>query len=449
MSEDKLRLAREIVHDEPDEAIRLCNEVLNDHMDDVAAQRALFMAAYIMMEAERYGLSYNLYARCAELNPNVSAIWSNMGMCLEDYSPEKAIECFQRAYKLDPDNAHAYANEGLMWLQSGNPQACIDLSQKALSLDPDLRSAKHNKGLAQLMLRDFKAGWKNYFDTLGVKHREARDYGLPEWNGEPGTVIVYGEQGVGDEIMFATCLEDMSRTNDIIFDTDSRLEGLFGRTFDFPVYGTRFKTETPLLDEHEADYQCAIGQLPYFYRNRDEDFPGTPYLKPDPERQLQWKALFDTFKGKKIGVAWRGGIQRTGEHKRSLELSDLEPLLNDHDTFISLEYKAVDQNELDRYGIKSYPRATGKGGDIDDLAALVSQLDYVICPCTTVVYIAGGLGVPCDVLVPEHPGYRYHTEGIDFPWFDCVSLRRQKGTWRELVEKIADFQEIYACLQSA
>ena len=441
MTDQRLLEAKEIVNDHPDEALALCNGVLNEHMDDATAQQALFMAGYIMMQAERYGLAYNLYRRCAELNPGISEVWSNMGMCLEEKDPEEAKRCFRKAYELNPDNHSAYANEGLMCLQTGEPERCIELSERALRLDPSLRSATHNLGLAKLMLREWDEGWKLYHDTLGVKHREARDYGLPDWNGEPGTVVVYGEQGVGDEIMFASCLFDLQETNSILLDCDSRLEGLFRRTFDFPVYGTRFRTQTPLLDEHQPDYQLAIGQLPHFFRKKDADFPGNSYLKTDPERSLQWRALFDSLPGKKIGIAWRGGLKNTGEARRSLTLEDMEPLVTEGNTYISLEYKETPPEALEM-GIKAYPRATAKGGDIDDLAALIGELDMVICPCTTVVYVAGALGIPCHVLVPDHPGYRYHMEG-QFPWYSSVTLHRKTGTWRELTERVALDHSLY------
>lgn len=441
MSEELLLQARSIINERPDEALAICNDILNDHIDDDIAQKALFMSGYIMMDAERFGLAYNIYQRCAQLNPKLSSVWSNMGMCLEEYSPAKAKKCFKKAYFLDNRNADALANEGLMCLQSGQPERCIELSQKALIIKPELKAAKHNMGLAQLMLRQWKEGWANYHDTLGVKHREGRDYGIPDWNGETGTIVVYGEQGVGDEIMFSTCLHELAKTNDIILDCDARLERLFKRSFDFPVYGTRFKRETPILDDHSPDYQLAIGQLPYFYRNSEESFTGAPHLVPDPDRVIQWEALFKTFKGKKVGIAWRGGLKNTGESKRSLNLDDLLPLFNDQDTFISLEYKPVEQRDLDRYNIKSYPE-TSAGGDIDALAALVSQLDYVVSSCTTIIYIAGALGIPCYVLTPACPGYRYHSEG-DFPWFNSVHLVRQKGTWLKTVEGFVSDNDLH------
>ena len=439
--DERLKRAKQIVHNQPDEALAICNDILNEEFDSILGQQALFMSGYIMMEAERYGLAYHIYERCAQLSPNVSEIYSNMGMCLEEFDPQKAIKMFRKAQQLNPKNAHSMANEGLMMLLTANPHKCIELSLKALAIDPKLRSAKHNMGLAQIMLKQWKEGWRNYYDTHGVKHREKRDYGLPEWDGKSeGKVIVYDEQGVGDSIMFASCLSDITATNDIVLDCDSRLKKVYKDSFDFPVYGTRFKTETPLVDDHpDAKYQIAIGQLPHFYRNTDDSFPGTPYLKADRDQSLMWGALFDTFKGKKIGIAWRGGLRSTGERKRSLELKDFEPLFDDDNTFISLEYKAVNQQEIDEYGIKSYPKTTGKGKDLDGLFALVSQLDFVVSCCTSVIYVAGALGIPCYVMVPDEPGYRYGIDG-GFPWYKSVKLvRKRKGqSWRKVTNKIKE-----------
>lgn len=439
--EEKLKHAKEICGDHPDEAMRICSEIMNADFDGFYGQMALFMTGYIMMEAERFGLAYHIYKRCEQLNPSVSEIYSNMGMCLEEHNPERAKQAFQKAAQINPKNSHALANEALIHLQTGKPEKCVELCNRALEIEPDLKAAQHNKGLALLMLRKWAEGWDLYYKTLGIKCREKRNYGLPEWEGQPGKVLVYGEQGVGDEIMFASCLQDLAKTNDIVLDCDSRLESLFDRSFDFPVYGTRFKKECLWVESEAPDYQIAIGQLPYFYRKSEASFHGEPYLKPDPDQKIMWRALFDTFKGKKIGVAWRGGLQNTGEKKRSLELSDLKPVFDDQNTFISLEYKEVAKTDIDQYGLKSYPDITGKGQKIDGLAAMISQLDAVVTCCTTVVYIAGALGVPCFVLVPDKPGYRYHMKG-NFPWYSSVQLIRKKDSW------ISAAKQAKKCLES-
>lgn len=431
----RLLRAKDIADDQPDEALRLCNAVLND---DYLNDAALFISGYIMMSAERFGLAYNLYKRCAELRPWQSEIYNNMGMCCDDEWPEEAIACFDKALELDANNYHAMINRGLMHLKQGNPSKCIQLCNQALLLDPQSIAAKDNRAQARLMLREWKSGWEDYQWSLGGKNRSKRDYGVPEWKGEPGTVVVYREQGLGDEILFASCFADILKTNPIVIDSDSRLAGVFARSFDCPVYGTGFDRETPLVNEHMIDYQVSMGSLPRFYRNKHKDFPGGAYLKPDPLRCLQWRAVLDTLPGLKIGIAWSGGLRNTGEKGRSIELADFTPLLELPHSFISLEYKQPGQEELDRYGIHHFGRAVNKGVDYDDTLALINECDLVIAVTTTVIHGAGALGKECWCLVPQSPSFRFHLSG-EMPWHNSVKLIRQEKqeSWASVLERTA------------
>lgn len=431
-----LERAKELASTEPDEALRICNDVMNKEFDSEEGQVALFMSGFLMMEAERYGIAYHIFQRCAQMRPKQSEIYSNMGMCLEEERPLEAIRLFEKALKLNSENKSALANLALMYLHTARPQMCIDLCNKVLKLDPDSKAATHNKGLAKLMKRDF-TGWSEFFDTLGVKNREKKNYGFPDWNGEEGTVLVYGEQGVGDEIMFASCFEDLQKTNKIIFDCDRRLESIFKRNFDFEIHGERFSKE-PLKLTEVPDYQCAIGQLPYFYRQKESDFPGKPYLKACPERMKQWEAI---LKDKpRIGIAWRGGTKGTREKYRSIGLDAFEPILELDAQFVNLEYKEVDEGLMKEKDITNWPRAVLKGADLEDTLALISRMDCVVTVCTTVVYLAGALGVPCYVWVPEFCGYRYHSEGDSFPWYNSVKLFR--GEMEEIKGYVEDMHRI-------
>ncbi|MCH7803099.1 MAG: hypothetical protein IH937_03365 [Acidobacteria bacterium] len=439
-SEDKLTIAKSIVNTEPDEALRLCSEVMTEEPDSKMGHAALFMAGYIMLEAERFGLAYHIYSRCAEIRPDMSSCYQNMATSLELIDPDKALKLFQKAQSLDPNNHESMANEGLLWLKKGNPRKCIKLNKKALLMNPGNMVCQHNIGLAKLMLKDW-SGWAEYSATLGVKGRTKVDYGIPEWDGKaPGKLLVYGEQGVGDEIMFVSMLKELMADHEIVLDTDERLRTLFDRSFDCQVYGTRFQSESNIrLDHPDLDYQVAIGQLGELFRSKG-DFPGTHYLVANPDQKIMYRALFDTFPGKKIGIAWTGGTPQMGQHKRSFDVDELHTLLNKPgNTFISLEYNPINQEDMDNFGIKTFPHVTGKGQNIDELASLISQLDMVVTVCTTVVYIAGALGVPCYVLVPSEPSYRYHSEGC-FPWYKSVTLARQKEgqEWRSVVKDLAD-----------
>ena len=147
-------------------------------------------------------------------------------------------------------------------------------------------------------------------------------------------------------------------------------------------------------------------------------------MKACPERQQQWEVILSSKP--RIGIAWSGGTKNTREQFRSFGLETLSPLFDLDAEFVNLQYKSVDQVEMDRYGITNWPRAVLKGCDLEDTLAVISRLDCVVTCCTTVVYLAGALGVPCYVMVPEYCGYRYHNKGDTFPWYKSVKLFRGK-----------------------
>lgn len=429
--QDKLLRAKEIAEINPDVAMRLCNEVLDDDFDN---DMALFIQGYILMSSERFGAAYNIFQRCAQLRPTQTEIWNNMGMCLEVDYPDRAMDCFDRALSLRPDNHHAMINKGLMHLKRAEPEKCVKLCNDALKIDPDSRAAHDNKAQALLMLREWGKGWDEYTHSWGGKHRKKRDFGLPEWKGERDkTVIVYAEQGLGDEILFSSCIPDLQAiSKQVVVECDKRLQGVFERSFGVEAFGTRFEERSPITDWITADCVISIGELPRFFRRSHKAYPGTAYLTADQERCTQWRALLDTLPNKKIGIAWSGGLKNTGKKERSVDLDLLAPLFDLPHTFVSLEYAEPD---LKGYPIKHWSRAVAKSVDYDDTLALINELDLVISVTTTAVHAAGALGKECWCLVPKNPSFRFHLNG-DMPWHKSVKLIRQQDSWEEVIQQI-------------
>lgn len=435
---ERLRLDRK-----PDEALKLCNEFLNEHLGFIPA---MVLAAHILIDSDRIGLAHALMLSASKLAPDEPLVWNNLGICYEKaQNLEEAEKCFIKAMTRNPNDDLALTNLGFVYLQQGKAEKSINCSEKAMRLKPDVPHARFNMGQAQLLQGKWKEGWENYEANLGRHQgRRERVYGtIPRWTGVNGlTLIAYGEQGIGDEISFASCIPDLQRENTVIIECDHRLANLFRRSFKCDVYGTRYKKaalEWPF--HYPIDATVAMGSLPGFYRNSLEAFPGTPYLVADPERRVQWRALLDSLGPKlKVGITWTGGTKRTGTLRRSLELEEMLPILRQDATFVSLQYKdcpeIVDLYKDHGIPIHHWPHAT-QTQDYDDTAALVAELDLVITVQQSAVHIAGGLGVPTWVLTPKAPLWRYGLEGESMPWYKSVRLYRQKTEWVHTIAEVA------------
>jgi tetratricopeptide (TPR) repeat protein len=428
-----------------EKALRLGVAVLQDNFDMIPA---LTICAHVFIDTKRFGLAHALMQRAVQLDPSYGVLWNNLGICYEEQEHlDEAERCFIKALNRNPNDDLALSNLAALYIKKSMPEKALNCATKAFGLNPDIDQIRNNIAQSNLMMGNWKEGWENYDFHLGKPGgRKERMYGpTPRWTGVEGlNLVVHGEQGIGDEISFASCIPDLMRENKVVIECDHRLQGLFRRSFDVPVYGTLYmKGGITWPHEHDLDAKVAIGSLPGFYRNSPESFPGTPYLTADPERRIQWRALLDSMgPKKKVGIAWTGGIAKTGRSHRSMHITDMLPILRQDATFISLQYKPApelyDLMTDTGIAVHHWPHAM-ETKDYDDTAALVAELDLVITVQQSVVHLAGGLGVPCWVMVPtEGALWRYGVTGSEFPWAKSVKIYRQhKKQWHDTVAEVA------------
>jgi len=393
---------------------------------------------YCFMEAGESGLAYQCFKRASDIFPGEPVFWHNMGkLCHERQDEDGAEENFRRALKCKPNFALSLSGLAMTSLYKADYPASIAYANRSLAEDPTDVEAKQNRGMAYLAMKRWREGWIDYQGNVNVdKNRRVPNYGdSVMWDGTKGLdLVICGEQGIGDEISFASCIKDVVRdSKSVTIECDTRLERLFQRSFPTcEVHGTRYKKVDPawrLAKKYDA--HCLMGRLPMFYRNKDSDFHGEPYLIPDEQKVVQWKALLESLGPKpRIGISWTGGLKHTGQKKRSVTLDTYAPLFKAVDAhWISLQYKEPEVKEAEeKYGVKihDWDWAT-RVADYDQAVALISQLDLVISVCTTAVHAAGALGIETWCLVPEKPLWRYMVEGEWFPWAKSVTLHRQKG----------------------
>lgn len=322
----------------------------------------------------------------------------------------------------------------------------------ALQRTPSDPMLHYGKALLRLIRHDFASGWQEYRYRIQNEPGSMRILPFPEWQGGPLTgkrIVIAQEQGMGDQIMFASCLPDLlaRQPEKVYLEANERLASLFQRSFpDIQVISARQVQHFDWLDQaHDADLYIQAGNLPGIFRNHLADFPRHHgYLVADPVRQDYWRQQLQSRRGQlKIGFAWKGGTEKTRSFLRSLTPPDIATLFTAVDaTWVCLQYgsTAGETGELgspDNGATLVFPENVGQ--DMDDFAALVSVLDLVITPCNTTVHVAGALGIPCRVLTPKIPEWRYGlTEAM--PWYPSVRLIRQpeEGDWAHVLSHLFD-----------
>jgi Tetratricopeptide repeat len=470
------------------EAERIYLELLNQDFDNVALFGALGMNYAV---AEKSGLAFSLlkqaYDNIDELLPafkrlgitpkpgaasqlamadftttKKSELLNAMGTCYKhENNTVKAREYFQKAQELIPLNPDIQNNLGTLYINEGNPEDALKHLNAALSVDPEHPQSHWNRSLARLELGDYAQGWPEYDYGLVAHVRAERGYtkqnepGLPYWKGEPDAhVVVYGEQGIGDEIMFASMIPDLMRScKSVVFECHRKLHKLFANSFPgLDMYPTREDDMVawPLKSDGTPRYafthKIAIGSIGQFFRNSLDAFPGTPYLSPTSESELHWaEELAKLPPGPKVGISWMGGHKKTRIEVRSVQLEQMLPILKHKGIqFISLQYTPHEDQLADfeaKHGIKihQFPEAC-YSGVYDDTAGLVANLDLVITVCTSLVHLAGSMGVPTWVMTPSRPAWRYRLDLDGMPWYNCVTLFRQaQGTtaWEPVIDEVA------------
>lgn len=425
--------------------MREVNAGLNKDPDD---QALVMLAACIVGREQCHGMSYNLMKRVLAQSPAQPEILNNLGMAAsslasitgKDRFLDEAESALRKAYRKGPI-PEVCANLSLVMLHKVQLAEAEKYAKECLAKQPDNISARETLGYTYLHQGKWVEGFGNYeIGTLGGKYRK-----LPKgeyWEkGERGKrLLVRGEQGIGDEISYASVLPDASKDNQIIYECDKRLEGLMKRSLpDVEVIGSRFDEAR---QEHEVDSVALTGSLCMEYRQTDADFWRRGFLVPDPERQLQWRALLDTLPGKKVGIAWTGGLDNTFKYRRSFHLENLLPILKTPGiTWVSLQYNDPTE-EIEalkqKHGIeiKHWKRAVDKGVDYDETAALVSELDCVVSVTTAIVHLCGALGKKCYVLVPKRARWFYSSPDSKHRWYDSLELFRQEAGWP--IDRLAD-----------
>lgn len=325
---------------------------------------------------------------------------------------------------------------------------------------PDDQDIRAELALLDLQAGRIESGWRNYearwqsatFDA------ERRPFLQPSWDGLPlsgsdGRVLVWAEQGIGDEILYGSLLRDAMGVAPVTLECDARLAGLFRRGLPGIEAVPYQPSPDPRLADEDIRSQLPIGSLGGLFRPSWKALVGMseahpdPWLAADPElvdrRRRQLTAL-----GPRpwIGLTWRSRNRRIGNAK-SLALDRVvRPLAPVGGTLICLQYGDVD-DEIADCALESGVRVhclpdLDRFNDLEGQAAVLSLLDLTVTTSNSTAHLAGALGAPVWTLVPAGAGLLWYwfTSGRRVPWYPTMRLFRQirPGDWQSVLTALSE-----------
>ena len=379
--------------------------------------------------------------RAVELKPDFAEAHSNLGNALKELGQlESAVASFHRAVTFMPDSAEVHSNLGNALRDLGQLDEAMASCRRALQLKPDFVAAHWNLSLVLLTLGQYAEAWPHYearYDpNLKDRNIFPPDLSYPQWQGESLTgksLVVWSEQGFGDEIQFARYIP-MLKTRGISRLTLVCKQPLKVLLESVPgVDAVVSLSETEPLAHH--DYWTFPLSLPLHFATTVETIPAAlPYLSVMPEKLDRWREQLPT-QGLKVGLVWKGRATHKNDHNRSLPgLSTLAPLWSVRGvTFISLQKGPGEEEAATPPTGQPILNMSSDIQDFADTAAIVTQLDLVICVDTSIAHLAGALNKPCWVLLPASgTDWRWLQGRTDSPWYPGVMrlFRQEKlGDW--------------------
>lgn len=350
----------------------------------------------------------------AETFHSLGAVYAAKGMAAV------AVECYSSAVSIAPNVPKYHADLAFALGLDGRHEESIAHYSEAIKKNQSKVELRTWAAMQQMLSGDWGNGLIQYEARL--MHANPCPQDRPMWTGENlsgKTICLYQEQGFGDAIQFvryAQLLKDRWNAARVIVRCRDSLYRLISGGAICGVDAVY--TESMGSDYPKYDFHLPMMSMMYHaYRELGDDFKN---VSPVPYINVK-SGCSRLDEGLNYGICWRGNTSHLNDRFRSIQLSDIEPLVNDPDipaNWVSLLHGV----EFDQ---ERFPMKQVMTTDFYDYAQLVKDLDLVITVDTAVAHLAGAMGVPVYLMLPANPDWRWGTSGWDADWYSDMCIFRQ------------------------
>ncbi len=392
------------------------------------------------------------YRQAIQLQPD-NPLWHNLlGNALQEMGElEAAVQCYDYALKLKPDYAEVYSNRGIPLYYLQRLDEAMDSFDQAISLHPNFNDVYWNRALALLLQEDYAQGWKLYESRWnGWLKKQMRHFTQPLWHGQFDiagmTILLHAEQGYGDTIQFCRYASLVAELGaNVILEVQPPLHTLLSNLAGMQQVLAQGQP-LPAFDVH-----CPLMSLPLAFKTQIDTIPNsTPYLSADASKIAKWQKTIKAADKIKVGVAWAASLRanelkiQAWDKRKSIALKAFADTLQDCPAdFYSLQKGEPAESEIKQYQAQYWPAGNFYNDadqikDFADTAALIANLDMVICVDTSVAHLAAAMGKPTWILNRFDTCWRWLQQRSDSPWYPSVKLYRQTHyrDWQPVLQAV-------------
>ena len=425
-----------------------------------ARLEALVNLANLLRTSGQFDAAIQLLEPALARNPQSPELRLTLGSARrEKGEDEAAILHYRAALATNPNHAPALANLADMLSDAGDRAQARTLYDAAIRAEPRNPQARLNRAVLHLLNGDLKEGWRDYAarsEVPGKVPAMSGEQRLVPWTGgslKRTRLLVRAEQGVGDQILFASVMDDLAARaradgGSLVLECEPRLVSLFARSF--PDVTVKPSVIRNIGGAAVADYgwlkTCGganaailMGSLPRILRGTIGAFPNPhAFLVPDAGEVAHWKSQFGQGA---IGLCWRSG--KSGGH-RSLQYAPLAAwanLIRDVDrNFVCVQYDALPEEVAELESLSGrkilVPQGIDQKNELDRTAALMAALEAVITAPTAVSWLAAGVGTRTFKMLYDTSWMALGQSYEPFaPACECI-MPAERGDWADVFAQV-------------
>ncbi|MDC0457596.1 tetratricopeptide repeat protein [Alphaproteobacteria bacterium] len=394
---------------------------------------------------QEFNLAKDFFYKVLKLNNDNDEAHTMLGDTYEKLGDlDLAKTCYDHSLTINPNNISTINNLAAWHFIKGDMKEAEKLYNFSLTKNKNNSNTRYFLSLCQLAQSNYSEGWLNFdyrwlsneYNSLEFKSNLAKF----KLNDNKKNLLLWGEQGVGDQILFMRFLKDIQLHVDNLFiNIDKRLHPLIKRSFPEILF---FNKDTSTY----LDCQLSFGDLAglfvkdnsYFLNNQNHYISSDPVIKERLEASIKSKNRF------LCGISWISKTDEIGINK-SITLEILKPVLNiENIEFIDLQYSDTSierENFYNKNNIKIKKiENIDNFNDLNGLSSLIDVCDFVITISNTNAHIAGSLGKKTFLLLPHGKGrlwYWTSKKGRSV-WYPKIEIIEQEhvGNWQPVIKEL-------------